>query len=79
MRTGLIAPSLGITLCLVTGIVRGNTWTLLSDLTQDDTWTVIEYPEGQEVVVELRPAASTGAKGTARVKRSGSETRLVWM
>lgn len=76
MRMGLIAPALGITLCLVSGIVRGNTWTLLSGLSQDDTWTVIEYPEGQEVVVELRPAASTDAKGTARVKRSGGETTI---
>lgn len=76
MRMGLIAPVLGITLCLVAGIVRGNTWTLPSDHTQDDTWTVIEYPDGQEVVVELRPAASTDAKGTARVKRSGRETTI---
>jgi hypothetical protein len=76
MRMGLIAPALGITLCLVAGIVSGNTWTLLTDPTQDDTWTVIEYPEGQEVVVELLPAASTDAKGTARVKRSGSETTI---
>ena len=76
MRMGLVAPALGITLCLVAGLVRGNTWTLLTDLTQDETWTVIEYPEGQEVVVELRPTASTDAKGTARVKRSRSETTI---
>lgn len=44
---------------------------------QDETWTVIEYPEGREVVVELKPAASTpSAKGTARVTRSSNETAV---
>jgi hypothetical protein len=57
--------------------VYGNTWTLGSSLPQDDTWTVIEYPEGQEVIVELKPASSTPeAKGTARVRRSGTEITI---
>jgi hypothetical protein len=35
-------------------------------------WTVVEYPEGREVVVELRPTALLpDARGTARVARSG--------
>jgi len=35
-------------------------------------WTVVEFPEGQEVVVELKPTALLpDAKGTARVTRSG--------
>lgn len=78
MRINLLAPALGITLSLAVGIVRvyGGNWTLLSRLSQDETWTVIEYPDGQEVVVELRPAVSTDAKGTARVKRSGGETTI---
>lgn len=35
-------------------------------------WTVVEYPDGREVVVELRPTALLpGARGTARVTRGG--------
>lgn len=78
MRISLLAPAFGITLCLTVGIVSvyGNNWALVAGFFQDDTWTVIEYPEGQEVVVELRSAASTDAKGTARVKRNGSDTTI---
>lgn len=79
MRISLLAPVLGITLCVMVGMVRvyGNTWTLVSALAQDDTWTVIEYPEGKEVAVELKPTSSTPeAKGKARVMRSGNETRI---
>lgn len=44
---------------------------------QDDTWAVIEYPKGQEVIVELNPTAMTPtAKGTARVIRSNDETTI---
>lgn len=40
-------------------------------------WTVVEYPEGQEVVVELRPTALLpDARGTARVTRSGDEATI---
>lgn len=35
-----------------------------------DEWTVVEYPEGREVVVELRlTALNPNAKGAARVTR----------
>jgi len=35
-------------------------------------WTVVEFPEGREVVVELRPTALLpDARGTARVTRAG--------
>lgn len=79
MRICLLARTLAITLCVAVGVltIYGNTWTLVSTPPQDDTWTVIEYPEGQEVVVELKPASSTpDAKGTARVMRSGNETTI---
>lgn len=79
MKTGLLASAVGLTLCVVVGMVRvyGNTWTFVSGLTQEDTWTVFEYPEGQEVVVALKPAASMAdAKGTARVMRSGNQTTI---
>lgn len=48
---------------------------LIADQTQDDTWTVIEYPEGQEVLVGLRPTALIpSAKGTARIMHGNDET-----
>jgi hypothetical protein len=79
MRIGLLATALGIALCMTVGMVRvyGNNWTLASGISQDDTWTVIEYADGQEVTVELKPGASLpDAKGTARVIRSGKETTI---
>jgi len=57
--------------------VYGNNWTLVSGPLQDDSWTVIEYPDGQEITVELKPSASAPeAKGTARVMRRGNETSI---
>lgn len=45
----------------------------------DGTWTVIEYPVGKEVVVNLAPGTTiSGARGTARVMRSADGTR-VWL
>jgi hypothetical protein len=39
---------------------------------QEADWTVVEYPEGRETVVELKPTAYLpDARGTARVTRSG--------
>lgn len=55
----------------------GNSWTVGLSLNQDDTWTVIEYPEGQEVAVELKAGAlMPEAKASARVMRTGSETTV---
>ena len=43
----------------------------------DSAWAVIEYPEGKEFVVELRPTAmSPDAHGVARVMRSGNDTTI---
>lgn len=43
----------------------------------DGTYTVIEYPVGKEVTVNLLPSASmTGAKGVARVIRSADGTKV---
>ncbi len=40
-------------------------------------WTVVEYPEWREVVVELKPTALLpGARGTARVTRGGGEAAI---
>lgn len=45
----------------------------------DGTYTVIEYPVGKEVVVDLTPGTMlTGAKGNARVLRSADGTK-VWL
>ena len=43
----------------------------------DGSYTVIEYPVGREVAVTLLPATGVaGAKGTARVVRSGDGTKI---
>jgi len=43
----------------------------------DGSYTVIEYPVGREVAVTLLPAAGiAGAKGSARVVRSGDGTKI---
>ncbi len=78
MKTGLFTYALGLTICLVATIVpaSGKTWTLISELPQDDTWTVVEYPEGQEIVVELN-SPSRSAKGSARVLRGGNEVTII--
>lgn len=79
MRSDLLVSAIWITLSMSMGIVRvyGENWSLVSAITQDDTWTVIEYPEGQEVLVQLMPTAfMPDAKGTARVKRNGNETQV---
>ena len=79
MRIDSLATALGITLCIAVGMMRvdGNNWTLVSGPLQDDSWTVIEYPNGQEITVELKPSASAAeAKGTARVMRRGNETSI---
>ncbi len=48
--------------------------------TRQDThreWTVIEYPDGCDVVVDLIPhSLIPGAKGFARIKRSGGEITI---
>lgn len=46
---------------------------------QDGTYTVIEYPVGKEVVVDLTPAALVqGSKATAKVMRAADGTK-VWV
>ena len=42
----------------------------------DGTLTVIEYPVGKEVTVELTPMNMQGAKGVARVMRSANGTNV---
>lgn len=79
MRISLIAPAVGIALCVTVGMVRvnGSNWTLVSSLSQDEKWTVIEYPEGQEVAVTLMAGPSMPeASGKARVTRKGNETEI---
>ena len=43
-------------------------------MAQDDKWTVIEYPEGKEVIAELAPYQLEGAAGSARVMRTAEDT-----
>lgn len=79
MTTIRFLASLGITLCLILGIINLSCTneTSVSGPHEDDPWAVIEYPAGQEVIIELKPtAAAPDAKGTARVMRSENETTI---
>ena len=68
---------LGIVLSLGVVCVYGHDRVITSSRVQDDTWTVIEYPEGREVVVELKAGSLLReAKATARVTRAGNETTV---
>jgi hypothetical protein len=42
----------------------------------DGTYTVIEYPVGKEVMVNLTPGANMSGKGMARIMRMGNETTV---
>lgn len=43
----------------------------------DGSWTVVEYPVGKEVIVNLTPSATLpGAKGTAKVMRMANGTTI---
>ena len=43
----------------------------------DGTYTIVEYPVGREMVVNLSPVGLSGARGTATILRdpSGTATR----
>src|SRR4051812_8421383 len=44
----------------------------------DGTYTVVEYPVGKEVTVNLLPAGTFTGKGVARVVRSADATKVVF-
>lgn len=69
----------------LTGVAQDTTKTTTTKTTTktevvqnlDGTYSVIEYPVGKEVVVELTPNASmNSARGMARVMRMGDETSV---
>ncbi len=69
-------------ICLVVAMLLMWIWTAIAVVRspeQDDIWAVIEFPEGQEVALELAPTSTMpNAKGTARVSRNanGAEINL---
>jgi hypothetical protein len=50
----------GITLCLTLGMISISckNETSGSGPFEDEPWAVIEYPAGQEVIIELKPTAA---------------------
>src|SRR4051794_15642778 len=44
----------------------------------DGTYTVVEYPVGKEVTVNLQPSGTFSGKGTARVMRSANGTKVMF-
>jgi len=64
----------------ITGVAQDTTMTTTKTTVvqnADGTYTVIEYPVGREVMVDLTPGMSmTNARGRARVMRRGNETTV---
>jgi hypothetical protein len=64
----------------LTGVAQTTTMTATKTTVvqnADGTYTVIEYPVGREVMVDLTPGTSmTNARGRARVMRMGNETTV---
>lgn len=57
---------------------RTTTTTTQTQVTQnpDGTYTVIQYPVGKEVVVDLMPGSNFNGRGLARIMRTGNETMV---
>lgn len=67
--------SVGATLVIVTGTALAQDKKVV--VNPDGTYTVIEYPVGKEVVVNLTPAATlASAKGIAKVIRAADGTKV---
>ncbi len=66
----------------LTGFLYAQTTTTMTTTTKqvvqnpDGTYTVIEYPVGKEVMVDLMPMKMQGAKGMARVMRAADGTTV---
>ncbi|MDQ3323517.1 MAG: hypothetical protein M3525_13960 [Acidobacteriota bacterium] len=85
-RKKLLTISGGLILsAALTGVAQNTTKTTTTTTTTksavvqnaDGSYTVIEYPVGKEVMVDLTPGMNmTSAKGRARVMRMGSETTV---
>ena len=66
----------------LTGLLHAQTTTTTTTTTKqvvqnpDGTYTVIEYPVGKEITVDLMPMNMQGAKGMARVMRAGDGTTV---
>src|SRR5215213_9556386 len=59
-----------------TTTVTGNTVTQTTQ-NADGSWTVVEYPVGKEVLVNLTPSATLpGATGTAKIMRMANGTMI---
>ncbi len=72
---GLLLSLAGVTALLFASVCCAAVWDAQS---AGDEWTVVEYPEGREVIVELTPTAlNPGAKGTAKVTRGADDTTVV--
>ena len=74
---GLVMLSLCLTV-LATAQTTTTTTVTKKEVIQnsDGTYTVIEYPVGKEVMVDLTPYELAGAKGSAKIMRSANDTSV---
>src|SRR3977135_4028338 len=78
MRKKLIIALAVLTLVLAAAAAAAFGQTTVTKAVQnpDGTYTVIEYPVGKEVIVNLNPVAISGATGTMTVLRDPSGTTI---
>src|SRR5690242_15832748 len=84
MKRRLLLSTGCLALALAGSAIAQNPTTTTTTVTKKDvvvhpdgSYTVIEYPVGKEVTVNLMPGSTlTGAKGVARVMRSADGTKV---
>jgi len=71
-----VTGGLLLSIALTSAVIAQVTTTTTTVQNPDGSWTVIQYPVGKEVMVDLTPVNVAGARGAARVMRMGNETTV---
>jgi hypothetical protein len=74
----LIAGTLALALGVCTALAQEVSTTKKVVVNPDGSYTVIEYPVGKDVTVNLLPAGTVAGKGVVHVTRSADGTHLVF-
>src|SRR4051794_13449566 len=78
-KFSIFAALLALALGVSTAIAQNNVATARKVVVNPDgSYSVIEYPVGKEVVLNLTPAGTISGKGVVHVRRSADGTHLVF-
>src|SRR5690349_14585051 len=79
VRSSLLAATLLFALGAIGAVAQNNVATAKKVVVNPDgSYTVIEYPVGKEVVLDLTPTGTITGKGVVHVTRSANGTHLVF-